>query len=495
MAGVTSRIPAHADARPERPALRVGDDVLTWGELAAALDRLAAHVAACVPAGGGVALHLPTGPALALLVLAVAHAGREAQVLDPDWPAATVDAVLDALAPALLVTGSPHRGGPKAIRLDDHLPFAAVADAVGAPLRYQRPAEPADRSRFYVGFTSGSTGRPKGYGRDHRSWTESFAGDAVEFGIGPQDVVVAPGTLTHSLFLYALMQGLHAGATVILSTGFRPASVLRQVRTHEATVLYGVPTHLRLVLEAAAGHAPCPSLRWILSSGAKWAADALPALRRAFPNARFAEFYGASELSFVTVAKDGEPVPPGSVGRAFHGVDLTVRDRLGRRLPRGRTGLDFVDSPLVFSGYVLADGDDVLRAGQAMSVGDVGHLDADGYLHLVGRARRMIVAAGRNVHPEAVERVLEAHPAVATAGVFGVADAVRGERLAALVSLRSGQAATAAGLIAHARALLPPYKVPRRYGVVRDWPLTPSGKTDFAALQDRWAAGAYEPLP
>ena len=71
-------------------------------------------------------------------------------------------------------------------------------------------------------------------------------------------------------------------------------------------------------------------MRWVLSSGAKWSADALPALRRLFPAARFAEFYGASELSFVTVAKDGEPVPPGSVGRAFYGVALSIRDRAGR---------------------------------------------------------------------------------------------------------------------------------------------------------------------
>src|SRR3546814_14762923 len=133
--------------------------------------------------------------------------------------------------------------------VDPTTPFLAVADALGAPERHAPVGEPAGNTRFYVGFTSGSTGRPKGYGRDHRSWVESFRGDAVEFGIGPDDVVLAPGTLTHSLFLYAMMQGLHAGATVVLSPRFRPATVLPQIRDPGATVLYCVPTTLRRVLE------------------------------------------------------------------------------------------------------------------------------------------------------------------------------------------------------------------------------------------------------
>src|SRR3546814_3952063 len=94
MTAVTSRIAEHAAARPDRAALVFGTDAITWRDLAPLLDRLAAYIAARVPAGGGVALHLPNSQALALLTLATARAGREAEVLDPDWPAATVDEVL-----------------------------------------------------------------------------------------------------------------------------------------------------------------------------------------------------------------------------------------------------------------------------------------------------------------------------------------------------------------------------------------------------------------
>lgn len=494
MSGITSRFQVHASTTPERPALVFERDRLLWGDLVPILDRIGAWIAGRAPPGGAIALHQPNSPGLALLFLAAARSGRVAQVLDPDWPLETARAVLGGLAPALTVTADRFLVGPNAIVLDPQLPFGAVADALGAPSRPGLKAEPAPDGSFYVGFTSGSTGHPKGYRRSHGSWVESFRADAAEFGIGGDDVVLAPGSLTHSLFLYALANGLHVGATVVFCRGFRPNRVLRLLRAQGVTVVYGVPTQMRLVLEAGAGERPFDSVRWVLSSGAKWFSDTMPDVRRLFPGARFAEFYGASELSFVTVARDDEPVPQASVGRAFPGVEISVRDRRGRRMAQGRIGLVFVASPLLFSGYALAGEDDLLRAGEAISVGDLGFLDESGYLHLVGRAKRMIVTSGKNLYPEEIERVLERHPAVEAAAVLGAPDARRGERIVALLSLRPGPRPSRAALIASARAALPLYKVPRRYGFVAEWPRTRSEKSDFAALRGLWQSGDYEVL-
>jgi long-chain acyl-CoA synthetase len=492
---VTATLALHAARTPARAALILGNDRVTWRALSAQVERIAAHIAAGTPAGAGIALHLPNGPALALLFLAAARAGREAQVLDPAWPPALVRKTLAALRPAMIVTTEARLAARRnAVLVSDRLSFARVAPALRAPTRYEPAAQPRGDLPFYVGFTSGSTGAPKGYRRDHRSWVESFHGDAVEFGIGPGDVVLAPGALTHSLFLYAMVHGLYAGATVVLALRFRPAGIPALVRRHEATVLYGVPTHLRLILDSAACERPLKTVRWVLSSGAKWFADALPALRRLFPAARFAEFYGASELSFVTVAKDGEPVPPGSVGRAFFGVTLSIRDRAGRRLPPGRVGRVFVESPLVFMGYAVGGEDDLYRAGRALSVGDRGFLDAHGFLYLVGREKRMIVTSGKNVFPEEIERALESHPAIAAAAVLGLPDVRRGERLLALVSLRRNARVRRAQLVAHLRRALPLAKVPRAYAAVAPWPRTSSGKSDFTALARAWGAGLCEPV-
>ncbi|MEW6641409.1 MAG: AMP-binding protein [Pseudomonadota bacterium] len=486
---VTAALAGHAARMPHRDALVFEDQRLSWQALNVTIDRLAAVVIAATPPASGVALHLPTGPALALLVLAVARAGREAQVLDSEWPAAMTRATLAQLAPAWTVSTDIALAGPQVTVLDDpFLPAASLLSVLGAPSDVSSVAEPDDLLPFYVGFTSGSTGEPKGYRRHHRSWTESFRHDAIEFGIGAVDVVLAPGTLTHSLFLYALMHGLHAGARVVLCRRFRPDVVTRLIADEQASVLYGVPTQFQLVADAA-GERTFAAPRWLLSSGAKSSPELRGQLLARFPQARFAEFYGASETSFITVAKADDDVPAGSVGRAFSGATITIRDSAGRALSAGRIGYVFVASPFLFMAYACGESADLLHHGDAVSVGDIGFLDARGFLHLVGRAGRKIVTSGKNVYPEEIERVLERHPAVATAAVLGVDDARRGERLMALLQLRADAAVTSAELIMHARRALPLTKVPRVYATVADWPLTRSGKTDFEALRAVVGAG------
>ncbi|MPR08982.1 AMP-binding protein [Microvirga tunisiensis] len=489
---VTAAIAEHARAAPDRLALIVEDDALTYAQLEEVVSRLAASLHQ--EPLGGIALHLPNGLPLALLSLAAARAGREAQILDPDWPAEMTQRVLASLRPARVFTSTPSVAGDQVVLIDRSASLQTLSASLAPPCHGAVPkTDPS--TAFYVGFTSGSTGEPKGYRRSHRSWLESFTGDAIEFGLGPTDIVAAPGTLTHSLFLYAFMNGLHAGATVILSRRFKPTQVLHLITQYGATVLYGVPTQLTLVIEAAeeGQQEPLSSLRWILSSGAKWFSEALPRLKAFAPNARFAEFYGASELSFVTVAKDSEPVPVTSVGRAFPGVTITIRDEAGCVLPVSQPGRVFVESPLVFMNYAYGGTGGCWRAGSAVSVGDVGFLDAGGFLHLVGRANRMIVSSGKNVYPEEIERVFEQHPGIAAVAVLSMPDAQRGERIVAMLALRD-QSVSRSALIAYGRRALPLFKVPRVYGVVSDWPLTRSGKTDHEALREAWPQGRYKAL-
>ncbi len=489
---------AHAAARPDALALRLGDDRLTWAELHAGVEARAREIAALPP--GGVALRLSNSVGMIVLVLAAARAGREAQVLDAAWPTATAAAVLARLAPAVLVgeheadrTG----GGIDPARVHvvpPGLPFAdwpQIAVPVAAPL-----AAPDRESAFYVGFTSGSTGMPKGYRRSQRSWVASFLSERREFGIGPSDVVAAPGHFTHSLFLYAVLSGLHAGAAVHALPRFRPEAAMRLVREAGATVLWGVPTQIALVVERAerAGET-FPGLRLVLASGAKWPERETPRLRTRAPNALFAEFYGASELSFVALARADEDVPPGSVGRPFVGVEVTIRDRAGRRLPRGRRGLVHVVSDFVFMDYACGDedGEACLRFGDEVGVGDAGFLDARGFLHLCGRWKRMIVTSGKNVFPEEVERVADAHPGVVASAVLGFPDARRGERLAAVVAPGEG-ALSRADLVAWCRARLAAALVPTRWYRLDPWPQTASGKTDFPAVARAFARGEVEEI-
>ncbi|MGL9623122.1 AMP-binding protein [Bradyrhizobium sp. U531] len=497
-ATITATLSRHARKTPDRPAVVCDNFAVSWKDLDQAVNRLAGHLAKVVPAGRGVALHLPNGPAFVLLFFAACRAGREAQILDPSWPTETARLAITALAPGIVVSGDAGLARDTEVFavVDPHGPFESVADAIGAGPSPAAIAEPDPLTPFYVGFTSGSTGMPKGYRRHHQSWIESFRAGDREFDIGAGDIVLAPGALTHSLFLYGLAHGLYVGATVILCRQFRPNLVNRLIAAHQVSVIYGVPTQLEMMIEAAMrdGLPPFPNVRWMLSSGAKWQGRALVELRRQFPATGFSEFYGASELSFVTVAKDDEDVPSDSVGRSFAAVSLTIRDHLGRCLPPGEPGQVFVASPFLFMEYACGSETVLPRHGDAVSVGDIGMLDERGFLRLAGRASRMIITAGKNVHPEEIEHVLEGHPAVAAAGVLGAVDQLRGERLVALLRLSLDGRVASSDLISHARLSLPLYKVPRRFAVPPHWPMTSSGKTDFHALRRLWESGACEVL-
>lgn len=449
------------------------------------VDRLAALLVSRVPPATGVALSLPNGPALCVLLLAAIRAGREAQVLDPSWPAEKARAVLPALPHGMVVT---HDAGlaPAATVIADHLPFAAIPDALAAPASFNRPAKPSPARAFYVGFTSGTTGMPKGFRRDQNSWLASFAGDASVFAIGPGDIVLAPGSMVHSNFVYAFLRALYEGARVVLCRNFLGSAAHRLILEQEVTVLYCVPTQLQLIMDAVVE--PASRVRLIYSSGAKFPAAQLGRVANHFPGAEFCEYYGASETSFVAMTRPGERTPPTAVGRPFPLVQVSIRDRDGLPVPDGSSGLIYVDSPLCFSGYATGEPAALLRAGSALSVGDVGVLDAEGFLHVVGRADRMVVSSGRNIHPEEIEAVLQASPAVAHAAVFGTVDAVRGERLTAVLQWR-GEPAERRSLAVELRRQLPAYKVPGVIGILPYWCLTETGKTDFRAVAELFEAG------
>ena len=489
--GITRPIAEHARRLPDETAIIFEDRKTSRRDLDNAVARLAAFIAARTPREGTVTLDLPNGPPLAVLFLAAATAGRCAQILDHEWPNATVNKVAASLKPSIAVTSREEFEG-KAVRIDGDLPVPEIADAIGAPAEFRRVSDVDQEALFYTGFTSGSTGTPKAFSRTHRSWLASFASAQDEFEIGPADCVFAPGPFSHSLPLYALSSALHAGAKFVVARGFHPNSALRTIGAHRVSVLYGVPSQLFLLIEAAeASNAVCHGVRLILCSGAKWPPKMAPRLKKVFPKALFVEFYGASELSFVTLARSDERIPKGSVGRPFPGVNVSVRDAKGKNCPAGRTGLVFVEGPLVFAGY--NDGTDVLRMGDALSVGDRGFLDKSGFLHLEGRDDRLLISAGRNIQPEEVETALNLHPAVESSAVFGVADDKRGVRLAALVKLKE-QGITMPALTAHLRGLLPAYKVPSHVGIVAKWPSTRSGKSDYTKLQKIWNDEKYEPL-
>ena len=441
-----------ASVRGDAVAISDNRNSLTFTELNAAVQQRAAALTQAQAPATVLVDDSATSIHQVLEFLAVVSSGRCAAMADPDWPAALRETMREQI---------------------NQLPSVPSTRAELQPT-----------SPFYIGFTSGSTGMPKGFRRHHRSWTESFRVCVETFGADAARGILSPGRSSHSLFLFGMLLGIWTGAGVVVQEQFSASRTLDTLRQGHTPCLIAVPSQLILMIELAARHgiAPIEATRLIMISGARWARHRTAELQALFPKARIIEFYGASETSFIAWMDADMTTPPQVVGRPFGNVEIDIRDASAA----GGPGLIFVRSPMLFMDYMGAEADATaaIRDGDWLSVRDMGHLDAQGRLCLAGRQNRMITTQGKNLFPEELESVLCAHPGIAKASVQGVADALRGMRVVAVVQLASGYAGElhAAELSVWCREKLEAYKAPKRCFVCDDWPLTASGKTDHATL-------------
>jgi len=306
-------------------------------------------------------------------------------------------------------------------------------------------------------LTSGSSGAPRRILRSMDSWLGSFAVNAGLFGIGPGVRVAVLGGLEQSLALYGALEALHLGAELHLLGGMRPDRQAAALAARRVEVLYATPAQLRLMVEAA----DFPALRRVVVGGSKLD----PGLRAALGPAEVREFYGAAEASFITLSGPG--TPEASVGAPYPGVELEVRGGEVR-----------VRSPYLFRRYAGEDPGGALWCDGWLSVGERGRLEG-GFLYLSGRAGRMVTVADQNVFPEEIELFLMGLPGVERAAVLPRPDPLRGVHLVAVLR---GDPAREGEILAACRGRLGALKAPKAVIWRADWPVLPSGKTDFRAL-------------
>lgn len=475
MAFVGDRVTQHAQQYPHSPALACGTRSWSWTELLESTEKLAAGIAARVPDVARVAVSLEDPADLLIAFLAAARARALAMVYDPAWPRARHDWVVAQTRPDLFIDAE----------------FFEAVQGGSASGSVFRP-EPQAADLFYAGFTSGSTGDPKGYCRTHRSWLESFELSDAEFAIQHGDTVVIPGNMVHSLHLYGAVHGLVAGAMVHLVPRFQPRHVVAMLRSVDSSILYATPTQIHYVAEELRRTGPADAVRLVLASGAKWQAEDRRAMTALFPKARLVEFYGASEMSFITVSAPEDAVPDGSVGRVARNVDICIGETPDAQAPVGNAGLIWVRSALLFDSYICGGGSEIRWHREWLTVGDHGWLDRDGFLFLAGREKRMIVTSGINVYPEEIEQVLSNHPDVRSAALFGLPDRVRGARLVAAVQREGKHRISDAELRRYCLLHLGRTRTPRVFHHPDFWPLTPGGKTDLKMLERELLNSACE---
>ena len=408
--------------------------------VAGALDRLG------IRAGDRVLFSLPSSAALLQCVLGAARHGVVPVILNPTLTHAERAVLVDDADPSLLV--------------EDRAGLAALLSGPEVELH---PA-PVVRPMHY---TSGTTGRPKGV------WsgvlTDSEAGDLVEdeaqlWGFSPDDVHLVCSPLHHSVSVRLASAALWRGARLVVLERFdadQVADVLTELRP---TTTFMAPTALGRLLRSDKCPVVIDGLRLLVHAGSS-CPPALKrhALARLRPGALW-EFYGSTEGQFTVCAPDEWSERPGTVGRA----------RPGRRVAIDADGVVWCHAPSFARFTYWRDPESSAKAwrGDAFTVGDVGRLDAEGYLYLDGRRDDLVISGGVNVYPAEVEAVLTELAGVEEVAVFGVEDDDWGQRVCAAVV---GDVAEDA-LRQHAASRLAPYKRPKRYFIVDALPHTATGK-------------------
>ena len=365
------------------------------------------------------------------------------------------------------------------------LDFADVEAAVAGGI-----ADRAGTDLAALLYTGGTTGRSKGVPLTHANlfWCGWAAHQSsVRAGV---DTSVLPLPLAHAYGLLVFVGGFHRdkGARTILMRWFDPAGWVRLAEQHRAQGSALVPSMIQMLLGQQLEEADLSALTAISSGAAPLPEEVRREFEARVPSAMIYEGYGCTESATLISANPAGARRVGSVGRPVAGCEVSIQDDGGAMLPAGQDGEICVRSPGVMTGYWHApESASTVLAGGWLHTGDIGHLDADGYLYVVDRKKDLILRGGFNVFPRDVEDVLVAHPAVALAGVVGRPDVRLGEEVVAFVSLRPGAAVTAEELTAHARRHLGANKYPRQISIVPAIPLTSVGKLDRKKLR-QWVA-------
>jgi long-chain acyl-CoA synthetase len=487
----------HAQTNPDKPALIMGDSLRTYGELDARVNRLARALrGAGVGVGDAVAAALHNGFEWYELLNAVGKLGAQLVPLGYRLKGPEIAYMLaDSRAKVLLA--APDLAGEVDRALAEHDLSADALWVVGAERPWRGRAyeavlaaeTPDALADGFVGggfntmiYTSGTTGRPKGIERpvDPANGHRTLLGIANLWGFTADDVHLVAGPLYHTGPSSYGQVHLLIGATVVLLPHYDAAAALGLIERHRVTTSFMVPTHFsRMLLLDAAERAryDLSSMRLIMHSAAPCPNHVKRGIMELFPPGTVTEFYGASEAGFAKITAEEWLRKPGSVGRAWPGHELRILDESGAALPTGDIGLIYVHGPRLDFRYRGASDKtrQAFRDG-CFTAGDLGYLDADGYLYIADRRTDLIITGGANVYPAEVESVILQHPKVADAAVIGLPDAEMGKSVLAVVELRRGESATAEEIIAFTRRDLAHYKCPRRVEFVAELPREPQGK-------------------
>ena len=504
---VGSLLPRHARFRAGRVAVICGDDRLTWRQLASRVYRLANALHALgLRKGDKLALVLPNSLEVLDIYLAGARMGYVLVPLSPLLRASALSSLLRDSDTAAVIVGDALTGELNAIR--GELPgvrpngfiklgsgsapgYRDYAEMVAVASDAEPPAvEISDDDLFNIIYSSGTTGLPKGIVHTHYIRANYCTHFASTFRMTPESVVLHAGSLVFNGAFCTLMPWLFLGGTYVLQKKFSPADFLSAIERQRVTHMMMVPSQIVAILNEPSFTArDLSSIEMLCTVGAPFHAEHKQRLTAALPNV-FYELYGLTEGVITILDKYDAPDRMESVGCAQPFFEMRIVNERGQDAAPGEVGEIVGRSPLLMPGYYKRTDltAQAIRNGW-MYTGDMGYLDADGYLHLVDRKKDLIISGGVNVYPRDIEEVVVGHPAVQEVAVFGIPNDKWGEAPLAAVVLKPGSSVEATDLKTWINA-----RVGARFQQVCDvvikseFPRNAAGKTLKRVMRDEYWA-------
>jgi fatty-acyl-CoA synthase len=500
----------HATNHPDKAALIVAEtgETISYAELDSRSNR-AAHLfrARGLARGDTIAIFLENHPRYFEIAWGAQRAGLFFVCVPSKLTAPEVDYILADSGARLIVT-SPALAGVTAALESEAERYIVDANAEGF-VRWEealaaRPATPiADESAgIDMLYSSGTTGKPKGV---RVALPDPPAIDAPNvlamlaaglYGFGPETRYLCPAPLYHAAPLRWSMSVHRLGGTVVVMQHFDPEGALAAIARYRITHSQWVPTHfirmLKLPDEVRTRH-DLSSLKIAIHAAAPCPVPVKQAMI-AWWGPVIHEYYAGSEGNGMTVIGPEDWLAhPGSVGRAVHGI-AHVCGEDGEELPRGEEGLIYFESQTVFEYHNDPEKTADSRNARGWStLGDVGRMDADGFLYLTDRKSFMIISGGVNIYPQEIENLIITHPRVADVAVIGAPHDEMGEQVVAVVQpadMAEAGDALAAELTAFCRQSLSGVKTPKRIDFLAELPRHPTGKLYKRLLRDRyWGKG------
>ncbi len=503
---------SRAAEQPDGPAVVMGGsgETVTYRQLDERANRLARLLRARgLSEGDHIALIMENDPRFLEVAWAAQRSGLYYTALNHHLLAGEVQYILDDCGATVVVAGAAQSAVVAGLDLSAVPVRLSVGGAIQGFERYEDqvgafepvPLDDETEGREML-YSSGTTGQPKGVRKalpgtamgDPASPPVQIAGVMARSGAGPGSVYLCPAPLYHSAPLVYSMSMLRLGATVVVMEHFDPAQCLALIERYGVTHAQFVPTmFVRLLkLDDAERQAhDLSSLAYVVHAAAPCPVPVKRAMLEWWGPIIHEYYSGTEDIGATWITPAEWLAHPGSVGRPMSPAHILGPD--GSEVGVGEEGIVYFEGGRPFEYHNdPAKTASITNERGWRTLGDVGRLDADGYLYLTDRASHMIIAGGVNIYPQEAENMLAGHPLVADVCVIGVPDAEMGEAVKAVVQLvdpARGGPGTEAELLAYCRASLAAYKCPRSVDFVAELPRDPSGKLYKRRVKDRYWSG------